>query len=120
MEYLTIETPKLKCRHLKKLTCKGTLRQVLSEFIDWRYSQSCCYCLPSFKNCCPSNLLSGLTLPSPLPCVNKYTVCMYTMWFRGGEGVWGSVGDHILQYFNTLYMTRFRTYKIATPPQTKT
>ncbi len=26
-----------KCRHLKKLTCKGTLRQVfLSEFIDWR------------------------------------------------------------------------------------
>ncbi len=27
--------------------------------------------------------------------------------------------DHILQEFNTL-LTRFRTYKIATPPQTKT
>jgi hypothetical protein len=23
------------------------------------------------------------------------------------------VGDHILQEFNTLYLTRFRTYKIA-------
>jgi hypothetical protein len=30
------------------------------------------------------------------------------------------VGDHILQDFNTLYLTRFRTYKIALPPpQTK-
>jgi hypothetical protein len=30
------------------------------------------------------------------------------------------VGDHILQEFiNTQYLTRFRTYKIATPPQTK-
>jgi hypothetical protein len=25
-------------------------------------------------------------------------------------------GDHILQEFNTLYLTRFRTYKIARPP----
>ncbi len=29
------------------------------------------------------------------------------------------VGDHILQD-NTLYLTRFRIYKIARPPQTKT
>jgi hypothetical protein len=29
------------------------------------------------------------------------------------------VVDHILQEFNTLFLTRFRTYKIATPPQTK-
>ncbi len=27
--------------------------------------------------------------------------------------------DHILQEFNTLFLTRFRTYKIASPPQTK-
>jgi hypothetical protein len=27
------------------------------------------------------------------------------------------VGDHILQEFNTLYPTRFRTYKIARPTQ---
>ncbi len=30
------------------------------------------------------------------------------------------VGDHILQKFNTLYLTRYRTYTIARPPQTKT
>ncbi len=30
------------------------------------------------------------------------------------------VGDHILQEFNTLYLTRFRIYKVARPPQTKT
>jgi hypothetical protein len=29
------------------------------------------------------------------------------------------LGLHILQEFNTLFLTRFRTYKIATPPQTK-
>jgi hypothetical protein len=29
------------------------------------------------------------------------------------------VVDHILQEFNTLFLTRFRTYKIAVPPQTK-
>jgi hypothetical protein len=28
------------------------------------------------------------------------------------------VGDPILQEFNTLYLARFRTYKIAKPPQT--
>jgi hypothetical protein len=37
----------------------------------------------------------------------------------GGGGVVSCVVDHILQEFNTLFLTRFRTYKIATPPQTK-
>jgi hypothetical protein len=27
--------------------------------------------------------------------------------------------DHVLQEFYTLFLTRFRTYKIASPPQTK-
>jgi len=30
------------------------------------------------------------------------------------------VGNHILQEFNTLHLTRFSAYKIARPPQTKT
>jgi hypothetical protein len=34
--------------------------------------------------------------------------------------VLGLVGYHILDEFNTLYLTRLRTYKIAKPPQTKT
>jgi hypothetical protein len=29
------------------------------------------------------------------------------------------VGDYILQEFNSLFLTRFRTYKIAAPSQTK-
>jgi hypothetical protein len=37
-----------------------------------------------------------------------------SVWGRGW-GVLSSVGDHNLQEFNTLYKTRFRTYKIATP-----
>ncbi len=62
---------KAKCRHLKKFSCKGTFRLCLSEFIDWRYSQSqsCWYFRLSFVNCCPSNLLSGSSLPLP-PSVN--------------------------------------------------
>ncbi len=91
----------------------------LSEFIDWTQFQSFQYFRPSFVNCCTFNLLSGSTSPfPPLPCVNRYIVHKYTM--CKGRGVRGSVGDHILQEFNTLYLTRFRTYKIATKPQTKT
>jgi len=49
----------------------------------------------AFINCCPSNLLSGATLPpSPLPCVNLYTV--YTVYTytvcKGGVGVLGGEG----------------------------
>ncbi len=56
----------------------------------WRYSQSCLYFRPSSVNCCPSNLLSGSTLPPspfPLPCVNKYIVYTYTVYW--GDGVLG-------------------------------
>ncbi len=63
-----------------------------------------------------SNVLSGSPLSTPpLPCVKVQhiqTVC--------GWEVLSPVGDHILQEFNTLYLIRFRTYKIARPPQTKT
>ncbi len=73
-----------KCRHLKILTYKGTLRPV-SKFIVWIYSQSCWYFRSSFVSFCPSPLLSGSTLP-PLPCVNKYTVFRYTVCKGGGCG----------------------------------
>ncbi len=76
----------------KKLTCKGTLRQVFIRVIVYRlenlrYSQSCWYLRPSFLNCCPSNLLSGSTLPPlPFPCVNKYTVVYTRIQCVGGGG----------------------------------
>jgi hypothetical protein len=45
---------------------------------------------PSFVNCCPSNLLSGSTLPPPpLPCVNKFIVYIYTVCKEGGGGKGG-------------------------------
>jgi hypothetical protein len=31
-----------------------------------------------------------------------------------------AVGDHIMLELNTLYLTRFKSYKIARPSQTKT
>jgi hypothetical protein len=48
-------------------------------------------------NCCPSIFSLTSPTPPPLPKV-----------------------DYILQEFNTLFLTRFSTYKIATPSQTKT
>ncbi len=69
--------------------------------------------------CCPSILLSDL--PPPPSEVNVqctvYRQCVAVG--GGGGGVLSCVVDHILQEFNTLFLTRFRAYKIATPPQTK-
>ncbi len=54
-------------------------------------------------------LLSGSTLhPLPLP-VSKYSIYRQCVAGRGCE-VLSTVGDHIQQEFNTLYLTRFRTY----------
>jgi hypothetical protein len=77
-----------KCRHLKKLSCKGILRQVFIRV----YSQSCWYFRPSFVNCCPTNL-SGSSLTPPLFPVWKsiqYTCiqCLKGIWgHRRGEGL---------------------------------
>jgi hypothetical protein len=44
-----------------------------------------------------------------------------SVWLGEGGEALSPVGDHILLEFNTLYLTKFRTYKIARPPpQTKT
>ena len=56
--------------------------------------------------------------PSQTKCtVYKDSVCV--VGGGGGEGVLNCTVDHILQEFYTLFLTRFRTYKIASPPQTK-
>jgi hypothetical protein len=55
----------------------------------------------------PLYLLSDLIHPSP-PSQSKHTVCGC-----GREwGVMSCVVDHILQKFNTLFLTRFRIYDI--------
>ncbi len=71
----------------KKMTFEWTLRQVLFRvYLLEIQSVMMVLSRPSFVNCCPSNLLSGSTLP--LPCVNKYTV--YTCTVCKGGGVWSS------------------------------
>ena len=51
---------------------------------------------------------------------SKYSLNRQCVAVRGkGWGVLICVGDHILQEFNSLFLTRFRTYKIALPPQQK-
>jgi hypothetical protein len=94
----------------KKLTCKGTLRQVFIRV--YRLAIQSDMLVFSTQFCELLRLLSGSTLSPPLPCVKVQYVA--------GRGPLSPVGDHILQEFNTLYLTRFRTYKIARPPQTKT
>jgi hypothetical protein len=61
--------------------------------------------------------LSDLLPPPLLPNV-QYIQIVYDMG-GGGWGVLKCTVDHILQEFYTLFLTRFRTYKIALPPQTK-
>ncbi len=77
------------------------------------FSTQLCKLLPP-----SSNLLSGSTSPAPPPLpVSKYSTVGGWEW--GGVGVLSCVGDYILQEFNTLFLTRFRTYKIARPPPNK-
>ncbi len=108
-----IET-KAKCRHLKKWPENGFCGRCLTEFIDWRYSQSCWYFRPSFVNCCPSNLL--VVQLSPLPCVNKYTY-LYTRCIvckEGGVISWDSPFNKVVNisdYRNVPYFTIFWSYK---------
>ena len=67
----------------------------------------------------PLYILSDLLPPPPPPFPNYIqTVCVCVGAWGGGE-VLNCTVDHILQEFYTLFLTRFRTYKIASPPQTK-
>jgi hypothetical protein len=58
----------------------------------------------------PFYLLSDLPQPPLLPKVNAQYLYADSVWLWGG-GVSCCVVDHILQEFNTLFLTRFRTYK---------
>jgi hypothetical protein len=73
-----------KCRQLKILTCKGTLRQVYIRVIDWNTISHVC-----IFDSAPLSLSLVQLSPLPLPCVNKYTVYMYTV-CMGGMGFWTS------------------------------
>ena len=84
----------------KKMPCKGTLRQVSIRVYRLESGDTVSNLLFSthFVNCC---LLSGqLSLPTPLPCVNKYTVYNYTYTVcegRGYGGSWPQTDKHLPQ-----------------------
>ncbi len=63
---------------------------------------------------CPCNLLSGS--PPPPPRVNK-SIYVFIQYVTGGGGI-GLCGEYI-QELQTVNLTRYRTYKIALPSQTK-
>jgi hypothetical protein len=84
---------------------------VLIESMNWRYSQVRTIAL---------SLVPYTPPPFPNSMYVQY-ILVYTgnVWLGGGLGegeVFCCVGDHILQEFFTLYLTRFKTYKIAFPP----
>ncbi len=99
----TIKTKNLKC----------LLYWCLIEFIDWRSRQ---YFRPLLWTSAP--LTFSLVHLPPRPVWISIGVCIYTVWNRGGGRI-GLCGEH-LQELYTVYLTRFRTYKIALPSQTKT
>jgi hypothetical protein len=80
-----------KCPQLKKLTCKGTLRQVFIRVYRFSHVGIFVHFGICTLLCCPSPLLSGSTFPHPpLPCINKYTARI--QWVRMvGMGFWASV-----------------------------
>ncbi len=104
----------------------------LTDFIDWIYihswfvfsTQLVNCCLHGRRNymvlvyCCPSTVPS-LWPPPPSP-PSQCSVYTDSVWLVGGWwGVLKCPVDHILQEFYTGFLTRFKTYKISSPPQTK-
>ncbi len=132
MDEWTIKTPNPICRLFFKIDLLTEFAALcLTDFIDWRYIHSLVATVFSTQlvNCCPHGrryytcvllplyLLSDLPPSPPPPSQTKCTV------YTDSVCVWG-VGancavDDILQEFYTLFLTRFRTYQIASPPQTK-
>jgi hypothetical protein len=101
----------------------------LTDLIDWRYIHSCLVFTTLLVNCCPHGqrnytcVLLPLYLLSDLPPLSPFPNKMYSLYREcgcgGGGGVLNRAVDHILQEFYTLFLARIRTYKIASPPQTK-
>ncbi len=101
----------------KKLTCKG---QVFIRVygLDWTVSHD-----GIFDSVLWTIVPLTFSLVHPPPSrtsLSQSTVHTDSVWLGGGWGVLSCAGDHILQEFDALFLTRFRTYKISLPPQPKT
>ena len=97
--------------------------------MDWRYIHSWLVFSTQLVNCCPHGRRNYTCVLLPLYCTFSLTSSplppfpLYSIYRQcvtvGGGGVLECPVDHILQEFYTVFLTRFRTYKIASPPQTK-
>ncbi len=76
--------------------------------------------LKSPKKYLKKKLSLWFTSPIPPPLLKVKVQYTDSVWLGGGGGVLNCVGGHILLEFNILFLTRFRTYKFASSPQTKT
>ncbi len=77
MDQISIKTPNPKCR----------LCWCLTEFTDWRYSQSCWYFRPLSLLSTSAPLSFSLVHLPPFPCVNKYRgTCIKFIQFLTGRG----------------------------------
>ncbi len=112
---------KAKCRHLKILTCKGTLRQVFSRVYRLEiqslmlvFSTQFCELLPLY------NLLSGSTLPppSPLPTFPVWISILYTRMqcVRGGGGYGFWASDRKTPAAKSIYRSFLRWRHFALSP----
>ncbi len=61
----------------------------------------------------PSPARSSFTLMTECTPESSGCYSVYSVVSLEGVGVLSPVGDYILQEFNTLYLTRFRAYKIG-------
>ncbi len=119
MDEWTIKTPNPICRLFFKI-------DLLTDFAAFVFNR---FYRPSLLTVAPVDdrnftcvllplyLLCDLSPPSQTKCTVYTTVCGC-----GGGGRWGVLNcavDRILPEFYTVFPTRFRTYKIASPPQIK-
>ncbi len=113
-----IET-KAKCRHLKKMFCKGSLRQVFLR-VSLETGDTVCHVgifNPALWTIAPLNF--SLVQLSP-PSLCQSTLHTDSVWLGGVGGFWVLWETIFCRSLTLCILTRCRTYKIATPPQTKT
>jgi hypothetical protein len=99
----------------KKLTCKATLRQVFPRVYRLEIKSVMLVFSTQLYDLLP--LSSSLWLPLPPFPVSKYSIIRQCV--AGRVWVFSCVEDHILQKFNTLYLTRFKTSKLLDHPKQK-
>ncbi len=105
-----IDTEPLLSAILWNLPVNGLCGIVFNRFIDCRYIHSWFVCSTQLVNCCPHGWRYSICVLLPLYLLSDPPGMLNCV---------NCVVDHILEEFYTLFLTRFRTYKMASPTPTK-